>query len=396
MLNDSYFELNSDLLDKFNDARSFDKNLKPVYIFIESYLRFVENDNSPYNHLFFTKHPGIEERSLIQEINDVIGSLLDDLIYYKKANEYQAYDEGLVTCYAGISHEYGLFNRYRDSCQAFNYYRISSQLHCPLGTYRLARCYEQSIGTEQDTDKAIYFFRCSAKHGLIEAMHVYGVALTHEYLGCTRDIKSGVHYLSIAALNANPEYPYPLFDMARLYEGKVCATEVIHDTGYAFELYLKGCTFRDPNAAYKLARIYENGGLGKEPDSEKALEYYRKSAKFGQVEGQVRLSEIYFTGIGNNGQRNPGQAYYWACRSGSKGCAKGAYLAGEYSFQGYGVRKDMILAYWWFLISSKFGSEEGKAKKSALYREIHRIDEGMFEQESSCSVSYLVRRFCTY
>ena len=388
MINRIYLSPTDDLKTEYYSVFQ-GKDDKMSFKFLRKYLKFIESDDECYHRFFLIGDPlknkdeGIE---FMKEFNGTVERYLDDLIRNGKSSERKGFDEGEVTCYLGIAHEYGLFNKSDNLGLAFYYYTIAAQLNNGLGTFRLAQCYEQGLGTPINLAKSVYFYRCAAKLGLVEGMHAYGTILLNGYLGVKKDLELGIHFLSLSSLKATKLYPYSLFDIGQWYENTSKDVNVSSDVNYAYEMYHKGAALRDSNCMYRLAQAFEIGDLGRAPSPSKAFEFYKMAAKRGQVDAQICVSEIYFSGHGNRGNRSPKQSYHWALKAATKSSGRAAYIVGEYALKGFGVKENMLLALWWFGISSSFGYEEAVVKMIELKQEVERKDGGPFIQAPCCNL----------
>lgn len=388
MINKQYLSLGNDLITEYHTLFQGNDD-KKSFIFLRKYLKYIESDDEPYHRLFILKSPYAarkENQVFLKEFNETVSRYLEHMMKHGNALGKKNVKEGEVACYLGVAHEYGLFNKPLNLEVAFYYYTISAQLNSNLGTFRLAQCYERGIGTPQHISKAVYFFRCAAKLGLTDGMHVYGSILANGYLGSEKDVELGLHFLSLASLKAGKIYPYSLFDIGRWYEGSTKDTDVLSDDNYSYEIYYKGTQLKDPNCMYRIAQAYETGDLGRKISPGKAFEFYKMAAKYGQVDAQLAVSEIYFNGVGGKKQRNPSQSYFWALKAATKGSGRGAFIVGEYAFRGFGIKQDMLHALWWFTVSSHYGYEDAVKKIIELKHEVNKKDGGPYVQTSCCSL----------
>lgn len=386
MLNTIYLKLTDELIAEYKEVFEIGDE-KKIFMFLRKYLNYIESDDECYNRYFTLENPletKREHRRTLNEFNSRVSEFLDSMMKSAQGVSRRRSREAETACYLGVAHEYGLFNRKHSYTMAFYYYTISAQLNSDLGTFRLAQCYERGLGTQINCLKAVYFFRCSAKLGLTDGMHVYGTALANGFLGCEKDADLGLHFLSLASLRATKVYPYPLFDIGQWYENKTNSADVIGDKDYAFEMYYKGSRLRDPNCMHRIAKVYETGDLGKAANINKAFDFFRIAAKRGQVDAQISVSEMYFSGVGTNCRQSKDQSYCWALRAATKGSGRGAYILGEYSIKGFGVEGDMLLGLWWYSIANSLGYEGALERVIELKNEVERWDEGPFIVNGCC------------
>lgn len=381
-MNAAFFELSADLKKDYHKSFASGDDQK-IFLFFKNLLKFIENDNSSYNVLILFNNPLKNEENItfMRNLNRNCRNFLNE-----KQNSEDKDICGAALCYIGIGHEYGLFGYERNLNEAFGKYLISSRLNHSLGTYRLALCFEQGKGIDQDNEKALYFYRCAAKLGLVDALHVYGSVLANGYLGLRPDQKMGLHYLSLAAIKANKLYPYPFFDIGKWYETKQESLDVSVDEKYSFDVYMKGASLGDPNSQYRIAKSFENGELKQRKSIIPAIDWYMRAADNGQVDAQMTLFGLYSSGLGENLRKDPGKSYYWALRAGLKGSCRGMFFLGEYARSGTGINQDVLLALWWYTISASMGSYEAKIKMRETRSEIERRDIGPEIPYTCCGI----------
>lgn len=369
-MNERYYRMTQKLKDEYH--RSFNSGEdEKIFKFLRMYMQFIENDNSSYNILILFEDPlrNEENRFFLRDVNRNCRNFLES----KESSKGSLEDKettGLVFCYIGFGYEYGVFEYYRDQEMAYEKYLISAQLNNDLGTYRLAECYEQGKGTDRDIDKAFYFYRCAAKLGIVDALHVYGTMIK------SKDQKTGLHYLSCASIKADKIYPHPLYDIGKWYETKQETLDVCMDEEYSFDVYMKGAKLDDSNCQYRVAKCFENGELKRNRNMNKAVKWYKLAAENGHVDAQMILFGLYSTGVPNVIERDLSKAYYWALRAGIKCNPRASLYLGEYSKEGLGVESDILLALWWYTISVTMGSYEARIKYEDTRREVEKRDLG--------------------
>lgn len=371
-INNSFFKVTEELQREYHKSFTSEDDSK-IFFFLRKLLQFVENDNSAYNVLLLFENPLKDDKNR-NFINDLNRNCRDFLESKKMSSD--KHTSGSALCYIGVGYEYGFFECPKDYREAFDSYLISSQLNHDLGTYRLAQCFEQGKGTSRDSEKALYFYRCAAKLGLIDALHVYGSILANGYLGTKSDQKTGLHYMSLAAVKASKLYPYPLFDIGKWYETKQESLDITVDEQYSFDVYMKGANLNDPNSQYRIAKCYENGELKRSKSLSTAVAWYKKAAENGQIDAQMMLFGFYSAGVMNSVRKDFGKSYYWALRAGIKGNARAVFFLGEYARSGTGIKQDILLALWWYTVSASMGSYEAKIKMRETKAEIERRDIG--------------------
>lgn len=335
--------------------------------FIKSLLKKFEkyNMNDIYN---LNISPFINDP---QHILDEIKNMKENVLSFLSRMSETEKDTNrgkVISSYAyvliGICYEHGILGMPLDGNKAYRFYDCATRLDSSWGYFRKAMCYEKGIGTVVNPKKALVFYRISAKMGYVEALHVYGAVLLYGQLNTQQDIPNGIFFLSRAAKKANYDYPYPFFDLAQFYEGKLHQEH--EDIKYAIELYTIGADKGCPNCLFKMAMIYEFGHLGKKKKMSKALPYYIKSAEAGHSDGQIAMASFYSTGLPGLLNKDLFEAFKYAVQSATKGNKNAAFFVGQCYEYGKGIKTSIMNALWWYTIAASFGHERSKDKVRIL------------------------------
>jgi len=147
------------------------------------------------------------------------------------------------------------------------------------------------------------------------------------------------------------------------------------DYSKAVEWYRKSAEQGDVNGQINLGTMYFNG-FGVDKDYSKAVEWYRKSAEQGDVNGQINLGAMYLNGFGVD--KDYSEAVKWFQKSADQGDASGQFhLAYMYS-QGKGVFKSDSDAVEWLKKSAEQGNAEGEFFLGLMYSE----GKGIYKDDS--------------
>ncbi|RUS78417.1 hypothetical protein EGW08_013831 [Elysia chlorotica] len=297
--------------------------------------------------------PGVKEERLDQgqshppqlAIKDEAGAAIDKKINTSKSESLEvAMKEFKQVCY-----EYSACSESLLGLQAANSGNMTTAVEhlrrsCILGNmsacFNLGLCYETGSGVPQDETKAVYFYQKAAEGGHKMAMYNLGLlCLKHgeEGLKEEEDVNGktnrkrvnlglskemGLDFIEEAADLGLPE--------AQTYLG-LYLMEECHEPTQAVVYFKAAANQNDSEAQYLLAMCYEQGlgvetneclaarfyslaaqtghnlalynlgvfyeeGLGGLPQNEAtAVEMYRKAAKLGSAEAEVRLAEILGT-----------------------------------------------------------------------------------------------------
>ncbi|TPX51717.1 hypothetical protein SeLEV6574_g00095 [Synchytrium endobioticum] len=251
-----------------------------------------------------------------------------------------------------------------DHERAFNLYVAASKQSHPSATYRTAVCHEVGAGTKRDPVRSVQFYRKAATLGDTAAMYKLGMILLNGLLGEKKSPREGITWLKRAAAQADETTPHALHEMAALYEGRTeeASGNIMHDPGYAHDLYLKAAQLGYAASQYKLGICYEYGMLGVPVDPRRSIAWYTRAAEQGDPEAELALSGWYLTGADSVLAQSDQEAYLWARKAADKGLAKAEYAVGYYTENGVGVVPDFEEARRWYLRAA------GQGNKRAIQR----------------------------
>ncbi len=101
---------------------------------------------------------------------------------------------------------------------------------------------------------------------------------------------------------------------------------------------------------FEMGWMYANG-IGMRQDFAAAAKWYRLAATFNNnTEAQFRLGELHFNGRGV--EHDYGKAIQYYTQAASKGHAAAQYLLGSMYEEGWGVKRDLIVAYMWLKMAA--------------------------------------------
>lgn len=156
----------------------------------------------------------------------------------------------------GKMHQYGLGTE-EDFGKAAEWFQRASDKNHKYAQYSLAMLYRQGKGVPQDDREAHRLFQCSHKQG--NAYASYELAKMYE---------QGI------GIPANPELATDCYRVAFL--------------GF-LGMAKKG---KDDTLLYRIGAMYLHG-KGTEPEEAKAVQYFEKSAEYGNVHAKYQLARIY-------------------------------------------------------------------------------------------------------
>lgn len=274
--------------------------------------------------------------------------------------------------FLGIAYEIGAFGLKVNYEKAYQNYILALRRGSGMGAFRLAVMFEKGTYEKKNFAKALLYYESAAKMGLPEGAHAYGMILYYTEDNNIHDYQTGFDFIKFSMINTTSEYPYPFFDLARIYEHGNTQINISKDLKYSFKIYVQGASIGCPNCCYRLGRSFEFGELNRSRSWRDAISWYKKSASLGQVDAQMALSTFYLTGIDRVLDVNYEEAYKWTLKAAITGHAGAAYSVGGYIEQGIGIKKDSAHALWWYSISGLYGNKNAKYKIEQLSYQISR------------------------
>ena len=165
-----------------------------------------------------------------------------------------------------------------------------------------------------------------------------------------------------------------------------------------YETLLFAANRGEPEAEYRLARVYASGVAGN-VDLGKSVEWLNKSAAANFAPAQNRLGQYSEFGVGM--PRNPGNAIAWYRKSAAAGFAPGEYNLGLMYERGLGVARDFVTARQWIEKAAKQGLgpaiSELPVVIAAANGQIRRYEQMKAQQargtSGSCPLGYFRTQF---
>ena len=118
-----------------------------------------------------------------------------------------------------------------------------------------------------------------------------------------------------------------------------------------------------PEAVFLMGTAYDEG-LGKMPDIETAIRWYRRAAGLGHGLAQHNLGNVYFEGRGV--PQNDSLAVHWWTMAAEGGDAIPQLRLGTMYEQGRGVARDLVEARRWYGLAAKRGNDDARAALERL------------------------------
>jgi len=260
--------------------------------------------------------------------------------------------------------------------KSFQLYLQASKQNNTEAVFRAAICYELGIGTKQDNQRAIQFYRKASSMGHNLAMHKLSLTLLYGKLGQRKNLKEGISWLKRAANGADVNHPEALHDLAQCFEKVGGCPVLIADEYYAFELYSRGADFGFAPSQFRLGACYEFGALGVEKDPALSITWYSKAAVQGYPEAELALAGWYLDGYGKLLKKDELTSFRWVKKAAERGYPKAIYVLGTYYEKGIGVQKDMNEAVRLFQEAANLGYKRALDKLTRLSEEDSAADSG--------------------
>lgn len=202
-------------------------------------------------------------------------------------------------------------------------------------------------GVEQDTGKALEWFKKAAKQKSVTAQMFLGWIYL-KGIGVAQDYEAARSWFCKAAKQNDA---FSQYELARIYEQGLGVSVSIDK---ALNLFSESANHGYFKAQNKLSSIYENGELGTSKNSSQALTVLRSAAEQGNPYAQKRLGIAY--AMGTMGlEKKPEMGFDYILKSAESGDAEGQYILGNMYSKGVGVKKNEEKGLAWIKKSAMQG-----------------------------------------
>ena len=322
--------------------------------YIDQYRQRIKADPDPEAHFLYAKYLieaakkiGIDakDQRAVKRYRDLL--IQESLKTIRRlATQNEPYDEAqffLANC-----HGTGMLGLQVDHERAYHLYLQAAKQNNPSAAYRVAVCNEIGAGTRRDPARAAAFYRKAASLGDTAAMYKLGMILLLGSLGEQKNPREAINWLKRAAEQADEENPHAVHELAMLHE-MPNSQFVVHDPGYAKQLYTQAAHLGYIQSQFKLGQCYEYGALTCPVDPRRSIAWYTKAAQKGYAEAELALSGWYLTGSDGVLKQSDSEAYLWARKAANKGLSKAEYAVGYYAEVGIGIKQDTEFAKRWYM-----------------------------------------------
>ncbi len=139
------------------------------------------------------------------------------------------------------------------------------------------------------------------------------------------------------------------------------------DTARAVTYYRKGAKLGDVYAQFNLAASY-NTGVGVPMNYRSAVKWYRRAAEQGASFAQYSLATMYEDGSGVD--RDFSQAAYWYQQAAENGSMQAQNNLGWMYERGQGVKKSLVTAYAWLDTAVSQGLDSAVEERQRVARQL--------------------------
>ena len=283
----------------------------------------------------------------------------------------------------------------QDSIVASSWFRRAAEQDSSAeARYRLGRMYENGTGVIRDYETAMFWYKRAGVHARaryrIGRLYENGLGVPQDY-GLALDWYGQVLRVPISGYFDGPGSEWQLsannvaqsraraeahFALGGIREdGRGVPRELDVALGNyeaaarrghaeALAILRQFAEQGNPNAQYRLARMYANGrGVPEDPAG--ALDWYRRAGDRGHVEAQFDLAEMYADGDGV--PVDAPAAAHWYRLAAEQGHGEAQFSLAEMHSNGLGVLKDPAEAARWYRFGANRGDAEAQFRLGQMY-----------------------------
>ena len=247
--------------------------------------------------------------------------------------------------------------------EAFEYITKGAEAGIAEGMSDLAGCYENGIGTRQDDEKALFWYKKAA-----EAGNVFAMLKTGDYLRDNGYAAEARSWFEKATEEGDDELRGWAFNrLGDMYENGLLGAG---NTSMAVRCYEKASDHGCVQGTLSLALCYKNG-VGVAVNNYRAASYFEQVAEDGDDEEKglacLLLGAMYRDGeLGIDG--DPRAATYFK-KSADLGNTAGVYCLAQCYQYGFGVKEDVKRAAQLYARAARAGDEDAAEALEELKKE---------------------------
>lgn len=219
--------------------------------------------------------------------------------------------------------------------------------------YLMGVCISEGLGTDQDHEAALPWYKLSAEHGYAAAQAYLGTCY-YDGVGVAVDYNEAVRWYRLAAQQG--------------FASAQCNLGLCYEQGHgvpqnnieAVKWYRLGANQGHGASRYNLGYCYEKG-IGLERNYVEAINLYIESAEKDYSPAQYILGTFYATGRYHL-PMDPEKSFRWFLRSAESGHTVGMYKTAVNYEQGLGVEANLEEALIWYRKSGREGHMPSRIK----------------------------------
>ncbi|MBR5624709.1 SEL1-like repeat protein [bacterium] len=261
----------------------------------------------------------------------------------------------LVKEAAGMGYDFALFcegycyaagiGTDQDLEKAFLCYKKAAEQGKPMALNALGDCYHYGLGTTQNDALAKECFQKAADQNDAEGQ--WNMGFCYEYgIAVTADMEKAFSYYR---KSAEQDYVLSCVKLGDIYYGK-------EDYKSAAALYLKAAKQKDPEAIYKMSRLYKYGLGGLPKDNQTEIELVKQAADMENIDAMVAMGDFYRFGYYAI-QKNPAEAAIWFLKAAQKGSAEAKNYLGVMYENGECGESNNTQAFLFYKEAAESGNE---------------------------------------
>lgn len=233
--------------------------------------------------------------------------------------------------------------------------------HGPKGVllYAIGDDYYHVAGARQDLEEAAYWYRRAAAHKYANAEVLYGDCLFSGE-GVEPDITEAVKLYMSAAEKEDPMALRRLGDCAYLGIG------LTQDTEKAVQYFREAARLGCRDALWRLGDLYLQGE-GVDRNMPMAISFYEEAAEAGVASAMCMLGDRYFYGKPDDVEIDYEKAVRWYKKSARKEDEWGLFALGMCYFHGKGVTQSHKKAVKYFLRAGAYGCPDALWRLASCY-----------------------------
>lgn len=236
---------------------------------------------------------------------------------------------------------------------------------CARAQHCMGLMCSEGRGAPRNANEAVAWFSKAADRGLADAQCEMGTRYCKGD-GVERIPSRGVGLLQKAADGGNPKAQYEV--ALCLEDGKMGLQK---DSQKALDLMSRSAEANHAPALNALGNRYK-GGIGVARDSSKAFDCYRRAAELGDIQAEHNLGVCYMQGIGVREDRPTALAWY--LKAAEKGLAESQFMVGLIYSDSSVVAADRAKEAKWLGLAAEQGMPEAQYALGGCYYRGEGVD----------------------